>query len=125
MPYVIVTTYHTGKDDLRDRLLMQHMDYLDQHVGRLLNAGGLVTDDNCTTEAAMYVLDTEDRAEAERFVANEPFVQGGLIASTSIRRWRKSYYNRERLLADPMRTSAAAIKAMGAPPLSGTSAPNK
>jgi len=117
VPYLIETTYHTGQDALRDRLLMDHVAYLDANVGRLLAAGGQINDDNTQVAAAFYILDTEERAEAEAFVHNEPFVKGGLIAAITVRRWRKSYWNGARLLADPMRTSSKAIAEQGAPPL--------
>lgn len=122
MPYVIETVYHAGRDDLRDRLLMEHVAYLDRHLDILLAAGGVVSDDNRTAGAALYILAVEERAEAQRFVDNEPFVRGGLIADIRIRRWRKSYFNRERLLGDPMRTSSAAVRDLGAPPPSDAKA---
>jgi uncharacterized protein YciI len=118
MPYVIKTAYRPGQQDLRDRLLMEHVDYLDRNVDRLLAAGGLVSDDNKTAEAALYILAVEDRAQAQQFVDDEPFVRGGLIEKITITRWRKSYFDCKRLLGDPMRTSSAAIRTQGAPPLS-------
>ena len=119
MPYVIRTTYKPGHEALRDRLLMEHVAYLDAHAGKLLAAGGLVADDNRSVQAAMYILAVEEREVAQRFVDEEPFVRGGLIAQVTLERWRKSYFNGERLLDDPMRTSSAAITSLGAPPLSG------
>ncbi len=119
MPYLIKTTYRANQQGLRDKLLMEHVAYLDQHMEKLLAAGGLVTDDNREAQAAMYILDVEDRGSAQAFADNEPFVRGGLIAQVEIQRWRKSYFDRKRLLADPMRTSSVAIQNAGAPPLSG------
>ena len=118
MPYVIRTTYKPGHDALRDRLLREHVEYLDAHAGQLLAAGGLVADDNCSVQAAMYILAVEEREAAQRFVDEEPFVRGGLISQVFVERWRKSYFNGERLLGDPMRTSSAAINSLGSPPLS-------
>jgi uncharacterized protein len=119
MPYLIKTTYRAGQQALRDALLMEHVAYLDQHVDLLLAAGGVVTDDNRQAQAAFYMLAVEDREAAQRFVDNEPFVVGGLIESVSVDRWRKSYFDGQRFLGDPMRTSSSAIAEQGAPPLSG------
>lgn len=119
MPYLIRTTYRSGQDELRDRLLVPHVEYLDRFVDRLLAAGGVVSDDGLGVYAAQYILDTEDRAIAQAFVDNEPFVLGGLIAEITIERWRKSYFGGRRLLGDPMRTSSAAVRQLGPVPQAG------
>jgi uncharacterized protein YciI len=41
----------------------------------------------------VYILDVEDRAAAEEFIANDPFCEAGLFESVTITRWRKAYFN--------------------------------
>ena len=41
----------------------------------------------------IYIVDAEDRADAERFVAEDPFTQAGLPERVSITRWRRAFYN--------------------------------
>ena len=43
-------------------------------------------------------MDTDDRAEAERFIAEDPFTKAGLFQSVTVVRWRKAFFNRERLI---------------------------
>ena len=46
----------------------------------------------------IIIVDTEDRAEAERFIQNDPFTKAGLFAGIEVVRWRKAFFNKERLI---------------------------
>ncbi|MBS78935.1 MAG: hypothetical protein CMO32_24895, partial [Variovorax sp.] len=38
----------------------------------------------------------EDRADAERFIGDDPFAQGGLFASVRVMPWRQAFFDRRR-----------------------------
>ena len=115
MPYLVKARYKAGNDDLRDAHIAAHVAYLDASIGLILAAGGLVSDDNRRSDGLLYILATEERAEAEAFIANDPFSKVGLIGSVEIARWRKSYFDGRRLLGDPLATSAQRIRTEGPP----------
>ncbi len=74
MPYVIVT-----KD-------------------KLLAAGAMIEDDGTGGHGGVLIVDTDDRAEAEAFIENDPFTKAGLFESVMVSRWRKAFFNYEKLV---------------------------
>ncbi len=99
MPFAIVTRDKPGHAHLRERHQSEHKRYLDAHNDRLLLAGGAMLDDAGTTpHGGVLLIDTDDRAEAEAFVAGDPFAKCGLFESVLITRWRKAFFNHERLV---------------------------
>jgi uncharacterized protein YciI len=44
------------------------------------------------------LVDTESREEAEEFLRHDPFSIAGLFGTVTITRWRKAFFNRERLV---------------------------
>lgn len=98
MPYVILLTDKPGQGKLRADTRAVHLDYLAANKDKLLAAGALIEDDGTGGSGSLYIVDTEDRKEAERFLAGDPFSQVGLFGTVTITRWRKAFFNRERLL---------------------------
>jgi uncharacterized protein len=50
--------------------------------------GPLVSDDGETMIGSLLLLHTQDRAQAEAFVENDPYHKAGLFARTEIHRWK-------------------------------------
>ncbi len=98
MPYAIQTKDKPDHGHLRAELRDQHLAYLDSHVGTLLAAGALIDDDGTGGHGGILIVDTDDRAEAEAFVAGDPFSKAGLFESVTVTRWRKAFFNFENLL---------------------------
>lgn len=99
MPYAIITRDKPGSAHLREKYQGAHKRYLDRHNSRLLLAGGAMMDDTGTTpHGGILIIDTDDRAEAEAFVAGDPFNECGLFDSVFITRWRKAFYHHERFV---------------------------
>ena len=46
----------------------------------------------------MLIIDVDDRAAAEAFIAEDPFTKAGLFESVTVTRWRKAFFNFENLL---------------------------
>ncbi len=98
MPYAIQTKDKPDHFHLRTELRDQHLAFLEANKGKLLAAGGLTGDDGTGGLGGILIVDTEDRAEAEAFIADDPFTKGGLFESVTVTRWRKAFFNFENLL---------------------------
>ena len=98
MPYVIVTKDKPNSLSLRTEVRAVHLDYLTQHQAKLLAAGALLEDDGSGGTGGVIIYDTEDRAEAERFIQDDPFTKAGLFESVQVTRWRKAFFNGEKLI---------------------------
>jgi uncharacterized protein YciI len=98
MPYMILMTDRPGQGELRAKTRDAHLEYLDRNKHRLLAAGALIEDDGSGGSGSLYIVDTEDRAQAEAFLKGDPFDQAGLFGQVEIRRWRKAFYDGQRLV---------------------------
>lgn len=100
MPYVVETWDKPDHLDLRMSVRPEHISFLKRNTDRLLAAGAKLSDDGETMLGTIYIIDTENREEAERFVAEDPFTKAGLPERISIARWRKAFFNYEDRMAD-------------------------
>ena len=91
MPYVIETWDKPGSQSIRAEHRPAHLAFLAKHASKLLACGAKLHDDGSDMGGGIYVLDTEDRAEAEAFIAADPFTDAGLFARVSIVRQRRAY----------------------------------
>ncbi len=98
MPYAIQTMDKPNSAQLRASTRAAHLEYLTAHQDKLLAAGALIEDDGTGGNGGILIVDTDDRAEAERFIANDPFTKAGLFQKVTVTRWRKAFFNRERLV---------------------------
>lgn len=98
MPYMILMKDKPGMGDTRARVRNEHLDYLDANKHKLLNAGALIEDDGTGGDGSLYIVDTDDRGEAQRFLEGDPFHKVGLFGEITIRRWRKAFYNGQKLV---------------------------
>jgi len=78
---------------LRDRYRQAHLDYLKVFDAQTLFAGPFTTDDESADLGSLRLIEFPDRATAERHVAEEPYVIGGVQKRWYIHRWlpRSSY----------------------------------
>lgn len=98
MPYVIQTRDKPDQGRLRADTRAEHLEYLDANKDKLLAAGALIDDDGTGGHGGVIIVDTDDRAEAERFIADDPFTKAGLFETVTVTRWRKAFFNFERLI---------------------------
>lgn len=98
MAYIIQTKDKPDSLDLRNKVRAEHLQYLTQHQDKLLAGGALVEDDGSGGRGGVIILDTDDRAEAQTFIDNDPFTKAGLFESISVSRWRKAFFNFEKLV---------------------------
>ncbi len=98
MPYAIQTRDKPGHGHVRAEVRDEHLAYLEAHKDKLLAAGALIDDDGSGGHGGILIVDTDDRAAAEAFIAGDPFTEAGLFESVSVTRWRKAFFNFENLL---------------------------
>ena len=98
MPYAIQTRDKAGSSKVRADNRAAHIDYLTANKHKLLAAGALIDDDGTGGSGGILIVDTDERKEAERFAAEDPFTKAGLFEKVTITRWRKAFFNKERLI---------------------------
>jgi uncharacterized protein len=75
---------------LRDEYRKAHLDYLKAFGDQTLFAGPFVTDDESADLGSLRLIDFPDRAAAERHIADEPYVIGGVQKRWQVHRWSPS-----------------------------------
>ncbi|MGR8919257.1 MAG: YciI family protein [Gammaproteobacteria bacterium] len=93
MPFLIITRDKPGSAALRAATRPAHLAYITPFAPRLLAAGGFLDDAGEPAGGGMIVFDTDDRAEAEQLVADDPYTQAGLFREVEILRWRKVFFD--------------------------------
>jgi uncharacterized protein YciI len=79
-----------GTEELRARMRPEHVAYLEANLDKLIGAGAKLADDGETALGSLYLLATDSREEAERFVAEDPFFTSGVFSGFVATRWRKA-----------------------------------
>jgi uncharacterized protein YciI len=98
MPYIIQTKDKANGAAIRAQARPAHLEYLTRHKDKLLAAGALIDDDGTGGHGGVLIVDTDDRAEAERFINEDPFTKAGLFEMITVTRWRKAFFNKEKLI---------------------------
>jgi uncharacterized protein YciI len=98
VPYVIITADKPDALALRNEVRAVHLDDLTANQHRLLAAGAQTEDDGTGGSGGVIIIDTDDRKEAEDCIANDPFTKAGLFTDLKVTRWRKAFFNFERLV---------------------------
>ena len=98
MPYAIITRDKPNSLQLRNDTRQPHLEYLTKNKDMLLAAGAQIDDAGQGGYGGIIIVDTEDRAKAEAFIQYDPFTKAGLFAGIEVVRWRKAFFNKERLI---------------------------
>jgi hypothetical protein len=83
---------------LRAKVRDAHLEYLTANMDKLLAAGALTADDGSGGHGSVFLVDTDDRKQAEAFIAGDPFTKAGLFEKVTVSRWRKAYFNKQKLI---------------------------
>lgn len=89
MPYLIETFDKDNHQEVRAKNRPEHLEFLKQEAAKLLACGAKLLDDGATATGSLYIVDVETRAEAESFIAADPFSKADLFKEVRITRWRK------------------------------------
>ena len=76
----------------------QHIAFLDEHIEIVLAGGGLLDDDGVVVRGGFYILDVDERVQAEDIVAKDPYIEVGVFEVVQVTRWRKAYFDHKRLI---------------------------
>jgi uncharacterized protein YciI len=88
MLFVFHLLDRAGAAGLRAEVRPRHKEYLARVAHRIAFAGPLVADDGETMIGSLLAIDFESRADAERWLADEPFTRAGLYAGVSLLAFR-------------------------------------
>lgn len=91
MPYIIETFDKPDHQAMRRALRAEHLAFLARNAGRLLACGAKLDDDGGDRGGGLYIVDTDERAEAEALIAADPCAEAGLFERVLVTRWRKAY----------------------------------
>jgi uncharacterized protein YciI len=91
MAFFIETFDKPGTAELRLQERDRHLAFLARHRALLLACGAKLNDDGSNAGGGVYVVDVDTRAEAERFIAEDPYALAGLFERVHVTRWRKAY----------------------------------
>lgn len=97
MPHAIIFFDSPAGKDLRREYRAAHVDYITERLDLILASGG-VYDDEDAPYGGLIILDTEERSVAETFVREDPFYKAGIYGDWKILKWRKGFYNKQRLI---------------------------
>ncbi len=84
MLFVFLLTDRPDAGDLRQRVRPRHKQYLAAVQERIAFAGPLVQGDGSSMLGSLLVIDFVSREAACAWLADEPFTQAGLYASTTV-----------------------------------------
>jgi uncharacterized protein len=84
MVFVLHLIDRPDAGDLRQRVRPEHKAYLAALADRIAFAGPLTEDDGRTMIGSLLAIEFEDRAAAERWLAEEPFTKAGLYQTVSV-----------------------------------------
>ena len=98
MPYLIETFDKADHQHVRKANRPAHLDFLEANKSLLLACGAKLPDDGPGAVGGLYILDTDSRAEAERFIADDPLTAAGLFETVAVTQWRKAYFDGESCL---------------------------
>jgi uncharacterized protein len=92
MPFLIDTVIDPSQAAEREAARPQHLAYLNEAAVLVLAAGAKLQDDGSVGAGSFYLIDVETRAEAEAFLAADPYARAGLIRAASLTRVRKGFF---------------------------------
>jgi len=83
-----------GTAGKRRALTPAQKDYVAGFGERVIGYGHFVSDDGRDTLGTSFFMQLDDRAAADRFVADEPMAKAGLYRRVEIHRWSNSFQKR-------------------------------
>ena len=103
MPYMIATYDKPGHEHVRDATRAKHLEYLEANVERMIAGGGFLNDEGTSVIGGLILVDVDTRAEAEAFIADDPFTAADLFERVELVRWRQSFLDFKRVFPDAVK----------------------
>lgn len=90
MRFFIYRVDKPGHEELRMATRPAHLDYARALGDKLVLAGPTFTDDGETMNGSVFLLDAEDRRDADAITAKDPYEKAGLFETKIIRPFRQT-----------------------------------
>ena len=74
---------------LRQQSRPDHLAHLERYLDHLLCAGPLLDEDGTSPIGSLIIVEFDDRAAVDRFLADDPYTKAGLFATVEVTPWRK------------------------------------
>jgi hypothetical protein len=97
MHFVVICKDSAGSPERRRTALDDHRRYVDTHAASIIASGPLVDDDSDARLGQVFMLEVADRAAAESFVADDPFMRVGVFSDVEITRFEPKFQSRLRI----------------------------
>ena len=97
MPFMIATYDKPLHEHVRDATRAQHFEFLEANVGKMIAGGGFWNNDGTAVIGGLMLLDVETYAEAEAFIAEDPFSSVDLFERVEIVRWKPAFFDYKRI----------------------------
>jgi uncharacterized protein YciI len=98
MPFFVEIRLSPAYKSVPEETRNQHIAFLDANIEAVLAGGGLLDDDGIVVRGGFYILDVEEREQAENIVAQDPYITSEVFEIVQVTRWRKAYFNYKRLI---------------------------
>lgn len=104
MYFLVIAKDKHGHETVRDQLRPKRLRWLEDNKKGLVAAGGMTDDQNQHVHGGLMIVDMADRGKAEAFANDDPFTKAGLYDTLEVVRWRRVYFNGERIvMPDPFK----------------------
>jgi uncharacterized protein YciI len=90
----VLRTAMPAMADKRRALLAEQRAYVKRFGEREIGYGHFLSDDGSDTLGTSFFMQLDDRAEAEKFIAEEPMNKAGVYQRVEIHRWSNSFQKR-------------------------------
>ena len=84
-----------GREAVRRSLVAEQRSYVKNFDGRVIGYGHFVSDDGRDTLGTSFFMQLDDRAAADKFLADEPLNKAGLYQRVEVHRWSNSFQKRQ------------------------------
>jgi uncharacterized protein YciI len=89
--YAVICFDRPGSAALRDAQRAAHLQFLNANAANIAFGGPLKDAADGPSTGALIVLDCASREEADAFIKADPFFQGGVYESVSVRAFKKVF----------------------------------
>lgn len=89
MHFVLHCIDKPGAGELRAAIRPAHLEYLKVNDAKIQMAGPILSADGSAMVASLLILNVPSKADADAFVAGDPYTKAGLFQSVSIAPWRQ------------------------------------
>lgn len=98
MPFFVEIRVNPAYESVPEDVRNQHIAFLDEHIRSVLVGGGLLDDDGRKVKGGFYVLEVDNREDAELIASQDPYVTNKIFEIVQVTRWRKAYFDHKRLV---------------------------